>query len=95
MWLVGVSETKTMTKLSKKLLKLSPVVLAATVFTANSALAGEINEQVNSVAQLEQQNQNLGQVTSVSQFSDVQPTDWAFQALQSLVEGLFILKLLT
>ncbi len=27
-----------------------------------------------------------GQVTSVSQFSDVQPTDWAFEALQSLVE---------
>ena len=26
------------------------------------------------------------QVTSVSQLSDVQPTDWAFQALQSLVE---------
>jgi hypothetical protein len=29
---------------------------------------------------------SLGQVTSVSQLSDVQPTDWAFQALQSLVE---------
>jgi Carbohydrate-selective porin, OprB family/S-layer homology domain len=28
----------------------------------------------------------LDQVTSVSQLSDVQPTDWAFQALQSLVE---------
>lgn len=28
----------------------------------------------------------LNQVTSVSQLSDVQPTDWAFQALQSLVE---------
>ena len=28
----------------------------------------------------------LGQVTSVSQLSDVKPTDWAFQALQSLVE---------
>jgi hypothetical protein len=28
----------------------------------------------------------LAQVTSVSQLSDVQPTDWAFQALQSLVE---------
>jgi Carbohydrate-selective porin, OprB family/S-layer homology domain len=27
-----------------------------------------------------------GQVTSVSQLKDVQPTDWAFQALQSLVE---------
>ncbi|BAY66115.1 hypothetical protein NIES22_62280 [Calothrix brevissima NIES-22] len=31
-------------------------------------------------------NDDLGQVTSVSQLSDVQPTDWAFQALQSLVE---------
>ncbi|BAZ04738.1 iron uptake porin [Calothrix sp. NIES-3974] len=29
---------------------------------------------------------SLAQVTSVSQLSDVQPTDWAFQALQSLVE---------
>ena len=29
---------------------------------------------------------SIGQVTSVSQLSDVQPTDWAFQALQSLVE---------
>jgi len=28
----------------------------------------------------------ISQVTSVSQLSDVQPTDWAFQALQSLVE---------
>ncbi|MCM1984130.1 iron uptake porin [Lyngbya confervoides] len=28
----------------------------------------------------------MGQVTSVNQLSDVQPTDWAFQAVQSLVE---------
>ncbi|MBW4579021.1 MAG: iron uptake porin [Tildeniella nuda ZEHNDER 1965/U140] len=28
----------------------------------------------------------ISQVTSVSQLSDVKPTDWAFQALQSLVE---------
>jgi len=34
----------------------------------------------------EGQTNSLSQVTSVSQFSDVQPTDWAFQALQSLVE---------
>lgn len=32
------------------------------------------------------QTSNLAQVTSVSQLSDVQPTDWAFQTLQSLVE---------
>jgi hypothetical protein len=30
--------------------------------------------------------QEMDQLTSVSQLSDVQPTDWAFQALQSLVE---------
>ena len=29
---------------------------------------------------------SMAQVTSVSQLSDVKPTDWAFQALQSLVE---------
>lgn len=38
------------------------------------------------------QNQNgknassMNQVTNVNQLSDIQPTDWAFQALQSLVE---------
>ncbi|AFY44202.1 iron uptake porin [Nostoc sp. PCC 7107] len=67
-------------------LKVSPAVLAATVLAANSALAGEVNEQVTTVTQLAAQPDSMGQVTSVSQFSDVQPTDWAFQALQSLVE---------
>lgn len=32
------------------------------------------------------ESNQVAQVTSVSQLSDVQPTDWAFQALQSLVE---------
>lgn len=32
------------------------------------------------------QTDSVGQVTSVSQLSDVQPDDWAFQAIQSLVE---------
>ncbi|AKG20981.1 iron uptake porin [Calothrix sp. 336/3] len=47
----------------------------------------EVNvlDQVNRYSN-EGKNNNLSQVTSVSQFSDVQPTDWAFQALQSLVE---------
>src|SRR4028119_2177209 len=31
-------------------------------------------------------DKSMEQVTSVSQLGDVQPTDWAFQALQSLVE---------
>ncbi|MBE8989268.1 iron uptake porin [Nostoc sp. LEGE 12450] len=46
----------------------------------------KVLEEVNRYSS-EGKNQNsLSQVTSVSQFSDVQPTDWAFQALQSLVE---------
>jgi Carbohydrate-selective porin, OprB family/S-layer homology domain len=75
-----------MTKPFWNLLKVSPVILAATFVAANSALAAEVNEQSTTVAQLSQESSNIGQVTSVSQFSDVQPTDWAFQALQSLVE---------
>ncbi|MCC5631014.1 iron uptake porin [Nostoc sphaeroides CHAB 2801] len=76
-----------MTKRFWNLCKASPVVVAAAFFAANSAVAAEVNEQVTNVAQLsEAQDNNIGQVTSVSQFSDVQPTDWAFQALQSLVE---------
>ncbi|MBH8561198.1 iron uptake porin [Nostoc sp. CENA67] len=75
-----------MTKPFWNVLKVSPIVVAATFCAANSTLAAEVNEQTTSVAQLSQESNSMGQVTSVSQFSDVQPTDWAFQALQSLVE---------
>ncbi|PAX46825.1 iron uptake porin [Brunnivagina elsteri] len=77
-----------MSKLLWNVLKLSPVLIAATLTAAGSALAGEANDSVTPVNQIAQgqQSDNIGQVTSVSQFSDVQPTDWAFQALQSLVE---------
>ncbi|MFN6515608.1 MAG: iron uptake porin [Nostoc sp. CreGUA01] len=77
-----------MTKQFWNLIKVSPVVVAATFIAANSALAGEVNEKITNVTQLSQaqESNNIDQVTSVSQFSDVQPTDWAFQALQSLVE---------
>ncbi|MGI8504432.1 MAG: iron uptake porin [Hassallia sp.] len=70
--------------------KLSPLVVAASFLAANTARAAEVKaevkEQTTSVSQLSQESNSIGQVTSVSQFSDVQPTDWAFQALQSLVE---------
>ncbi|MER3490840.1 MAG: hypothetical protein C4323_00065 [Mastigocladus sp. ERB_26_2] len=48
----------------------------------------EVNvlEQVNQYGSEGKTTNSQAQVTSVSQFSDVQPTDWAFQALQSLVE---------
>ena len=44
----------------------------------------EVHDPLNALQNLEPRA--MDQVTSVSQLSDVQPTDWAFQALQSLVE---------
>ncbi|MFO0051232.1 MAG: iron uptake porin, partial [Pseudanabaena sp.] len=40
----------------------------------------------NSQVGLSSQSSDLAQVTSVSQLTDVRPNDWAFTALQSLVE---------
>jgi hypothetical protein len=71
-------------------LLLSPTLVAATfVFLPLKTIAEEsVNNQVQPefsvIPEFSQSNQ--GQVNSVSQLSDVQPTDWAFQALQSLVE---------
>ncbi len=60
-----------------------PSVLAQ----AAPAQSDNVLDQVNKYSNEGKNNTNSqGQVTSVSQFSDVQPTDWAFQALQSLVE---------
>ncbi len=42
--------------------------------------------QTVSTEKLVAQVNSLEQITSVSELSDVRPTDWAFQALQSLVE---------
>ncbi|MER3476228.1 MAG: hypothetical protein C4287_06270, partial [Leptolyngbya sp. ERB_1_2] len=55
---------------------------------ALSAMAQSMSqERVTPVNAISTQTSAIqGQVTSVSQLSDVRPTDWAFQALQSLVE---------
>ncbi|MEB3322620.1 MAG: porin, partial [Synechococcaceae cyanobacterium] len=46
-----------------------------------AASAGELNlEGVNQYATGQEQ------VTSINQFSDVNPTDWAYQALSNLIE---------
>jgi hypothetical protein len=82
--------------MSKKFLKAIvavPAALGAATFIAGSALAQELPSAASPTDSLNQINKygsegvaDQGQVTSVSQLSDVQPTDWAFQALQSLVE---------
>ncbi|MEN9272235.1 MAG: iron uptake porin [Gloeomargarita sp. DG_1_5_bins_55] len=63
---------------------------------AGVVLAGAAQAQVSNTREAIQQvrqygrdlreDSELGQVTSVSEFVDVKPTDWAFLALQSLVE---------
>ncbi|MBD2043381.1 iron uptake porin [Microcoleus sp. FACHB-672] len=59
-------------------------VLAAPRITPKKALMTIDASQINAGA--EELSDPLAQLTSVSQLSDVQPTDWAFQALQNLVE---------
>ncbi|BAZ01132.1 S-layer region-like protein [Tolypothrix tenuis PCC 7101] len=79
-----------MRKVWKSLLAGSAVG-GAMLFLGAAAVAGEISEPLVAADQKQEienspQQQVMSQVTSVSQLSDVQPTDWAFQALQSLVE---------
>ncbi len=52
---------------------------------APNAIA-DASSTITSVNQLLANEESMGQVTSVSQLSDVRPTDWAYQALASLVE---------
>ncbi|BAY35320.1 hypothetical protein NIES2107_72320 (plasmid) [Nostoc carneum NIES-2107] len=80
----------------------SSSVMAAEILNASDSKAAKIateqpqvNQQLLAQAKTDENRvlvsevssqDSMSQVTSVSQFSDVQPTDWAFQALQSLVE---------
>ncbi len=84
-----------MKKLWKSLLA-SPAVFCAMLVISAAAVAGETpasrtmteypvvspDEKSENI----HQDNGMAQVNSVSGLSDVQPTDWAFQALQSLVE---------
>jgi hypothetical protein len=69
-----------------------PQAVTEIIEQVNSDLYFEATEQpVINDAQISQvfnanNTEVVSQVTSVSQLSDVQPTDWAFTALQSLVE---------
>ncbi|AFY36337.1 iron uptake porin [Calothrix sp. PCC 7507] len=78
-------------------LLLSPALCGVMIYFAGTAVAGEtptsleISEPLTVTSPAKKvdnftQERVMAQVTSVSQLSDVQTTDWAFQALQSLVE---------
>ncbi len=61
----------------------NPVPVAVPVNTSDDAgVLGQIDLENNQ----DSASEGMGQVTNVSQLRDVQPTDWAFEALRSLVE---------
>jgi hypothetical protein len=75
------SSEKSVSTTAKKMRKEVPLTLSQSVDVPN--FNPEINDEVTGkISELPP----MSQVTSVNQLSDVQPTDWAFQALQSLVE---------
>ncbi|MFM7469956.1 MAG: iron uptake porin [Nodosilinea sp.] len=80
-----------MSKLLWKALLVAPAALGAAVAVSGAALAVE-SAPVNSVDGLQavsvkQEPLQLAQITSVSELTDVKPSDWAFQALQGLVQN--------
>ncbi|HEY9762862.1 MAG TPA: iron uptake porin, partial [Trichocoleus sp.] len=84
-----------MTKLFWQSLLAAPAALGAALALSGAAVAAQsapveaASPEVApvSVTALEQEPVQLAQITSVSQLSDVLPSDWAYQALQSLVEN--------
>jgi hypothetical protein len=77
-------------------IKVTPILVGASLLATTQVQANEIaqaNPEVDAqiINQLDSYSAEGGsssqdQVTSVSQLRDVSPTDWAFEALRSLVE---------
>ncbi len=79
-----------MLKIIRFYLCLVPAALILILISNARVKAENLQSSEHSTDSLQEVNQYVQldstPVTSVSQLSDVQPTDWAFQALQSLVE---------
>ena len=88
-----------MHKLFWQSLKVASAVIVTSLLAANGAIAQTIQnggttdnnsvdgtlEQINNY-QIQNSSDSLSQVTNVNQLRDVQPTDWAYEALRSLVD---------
>jgi hypothetical protein len=64
-------------------LLVSPAILGLALASSATAQEADTLAQINEYAN---EGAGLSQVRSVNQLSDVKPTDWAYQALRSLVE---------
>jgi hypothetical protein len=67
-----------------KALLFAPV--AASLVLASVAQAADQSDTLKQIRKYANPGKPTAQVTSINQFTDVDPTSWAFQALQSLVE---------
>ncbi|MEM8722270.1 MAG: iron uptake porin [Cyanobacteria bacterium P01_G01_bin.39] len=71
--------------------KLAPIIFTAlaTGINSNPAQAqgktNDLMQQIEAYGQ-EKNGRSMGQVTNVNQLKDVSPTDWAYEALRSLVD---------
>ncbi|MEB3294026.1 MAG: iron uptake porin [Synechococcales bacterium] len=80
-------QLSSMSTVTHSLLCLSPLLLGSWLGAMGSgAIAAASELRVGDLTMQDLNVAPMAQVTSVSQLSDVKPTDWAFQALQSLVE---------
>ena len=84
-----------MSKLFWRALKSVPAFVVGSLFVANTTVAqtaptGETNSVNNTLEQInryqDSSQPSMSQVTNVNQLRDVQPTDWAYEALRSLVD---------
>ncbi|MBW4519476.1 MAG: iron uptake porin [Scytolyngbya sp. HA4215-MV1] len=84
--LTTVSRSNTQVQSQTGILAAIPQPKPTTAAMPIDAIASDSTQLSNQYTTENQGTADIDQVTSVSQLSDVQPTDWAFQALQSLVE---------
>ncbi len=82
-----------MFKLLRNLLLVSPAVVGIALSSQSAAVAqsaatdnSQLLNQLNQYSQEGRSNTSNNQVTNVNQLRDVSPTDWAYEALRSLVD---------
>jgi hypothetical protein len=75
-----------MANVSLKILLAAPVTLGIALVVSNKAAAADAISLEPTANVVVAEPIQVAQVTSVSELSDVQPNDWAFTALQRLVE---------
>ncbi len=78
-----------MLKMIKNYMVTAPTIMALALVGSgvniNSASANDVDATLQEIQHYNNQSP-MGQVTSVGQLRDVSPTDWAYEALRSLVE---------